>query len=77
MNKSLFLVLVVALVALSVDAKKKKPPVFVDGGDAFSDQHHFQDGQHDPKYDQDAFLGEDQAKSMSDLTPKQIKEKLR
>lgn len=81
MNKLSFAVvlLAVALAAQSVEGKekaKKKPPVQVKDG-SLSDQDHFHEGKHDPQYDHDAFLGEEQAREMKKLSPKETKKRLR
>ncbi|ODM97252.1 Calumenin [Orchesella cincta] len=42
---------------------------------SLSDQEHFMDGEHNPKYDHEAFLGED-AKQFDDLTPEESRRRL-
>lgn len=84
MNKFAFAVVVVVvalatLAAHSAEGKekaKKKPPVQAKEG-SFSDQEHFHDGKHDAQFDHDAFLGEEQAKEMRKLSPKETKKRLR
>jgi Ca2+-binding EF-hand superfamily protein len=41
-----------------------------------SDETHFKDGMHNPDYDHEAFLGEEEAKEFQDLTPEQSRERL-
>jgi hypothetical protein len=81
MNKFTVIVflVVVTLVAQSVQdktKKRKKPPVPANDG-SFSEKEHFHEGKHDAQYDHDAFLGEDQAKEMEKLSPKETKKRLR
>lgn len=82
MNKKQVFVIFVAIAVASVVAdnkvhkKAKKAPVGVDEG-SFSDHQHYHDGQHDSKYDQDAFLGEEQAKAMGDMNSDDVVEKLK
>lgn len=40
-----------------------------------SEQEHFIDGEHNPKYDHEAFLGEE-AKQFDDLTPEESRRRL-
>ncbi|VDO94197.1 unnamed protein product, partial [Soboliphyme baturini] len=40
------------------------------------DEEHFKDGVHNPEYDRQAFLGEEEAKKYKELTPEQSKERL-
>ncbi len=41
-----------------------------------SDEKHFDDEDHNPEYDHEAFLGRDEARSYEDLTPEESKERL-
>lgn len=44
--------------------------------DPLSDKEHFKGGEHDKKFDHDAFLGKDKAAEYDELTPEKSKEKL-
>jgi hypothetical protein len=46
-------------------------------GDPLSDKDHYKvEGEHDAKYDHEAFLGKDTAAEYDDLTPEKSKERL-
>uniref|UniRef100_A0A915BA27 Reticulocalbin-3 n=1 Tax=Parascaris univalens TaxID=6257 RepID=A0A915BA27_PARUN len=49
---------------------------FAEHGDPLSDKDHNKGGEHDSKYDHDAFLGKDTAAEYDDLTPEKSKERL-
>lgn len=42
-----------------------------------SDESHFVDDEHNPDYDHEAFLGEDEARTFDQLTPEESKDRLR
>lgn len=42
-----------------------------------SDEEHFVNDEHNPDYDHEAFLGEDEARTFDQLTPEESKERLR
>ncbi|XP_065835492.1 calumenin-like [Oscarella lobularis] len=42
-----------------------------------SDEQHYQDGEHNPVYDHEAFLGRDEAAEFDELHPEESKERLR
>ncbi|XP_066952178.1 calumenin-A isoform X2 [Macrobrachium rosenbergii] len=44
--------------------------------DKLSDESHFVDGIHNPDYDHEAFLGEDEARTFDQLTPEESKDRL-
>ncbi|VDD92067.1 unnamed protein product [Enterobius vermicularis] len=50
--------------------------VIAEHGDPLSDKDHLGKGEHDKKYDHDAFLGKDTAAEYDDLTPEKSKERL-
>lgn len=83
MHKKLFFVLaVLAFGVLDAKAAKdeahkgRKAPITADEK-TFSDKEHYHDGVHNPKFDQDAFLGEEQAKYMEDMEPDDVIERLK
>lgn len=41
-----------------------------------SHSEHFEDGHHNPQYDHEAFLGEDQAKTFDQLSPEESTRRL-
>lgn len=42
-----------------------------------SDEEHFINEEHNPDYDHEAFLGEDEARTFDQLTPEESKDRLR
>jgi calumenin len=44
--------------------------------DSISHASHLQNEEHNPQYDHEAFLGEDQAKTFDQLTPEESKRRL-
>lgn len=44
--------------------------------DKLSDEEHYLNDEHNPDYDHEAFLGEDEARTFDQLTPEESKERL-
>lgn len=68
----LYMCLAVAVLAKPADEEKKSRV----HDEKLSDEVHFQDGSHNPDYDHEAFLGEDEARTFDQLTPEESKERL-
>ena len=47
-----------------------------EGPEHLSDEEHFKEGEHNVKYDHEAFLGKERAKEFDELTPEEAKRRL-
>lgn len=73
-ERSIILCLLLAAVIAAKPAdEEKKSRVHTD---RLSDEAHFIDDEHNPDYDHEAFLGEDEARTFDQLTPEESKDRL-
>ncbi|XP_071552782.1 calumenin-B [Panulirus ornatus] len=68
----LCLLLAVVVIAKPAD-EEKKSRVY---NEKLSDEEHFVNDEHNPDYDHEAFLGEDEARTFDQLTPEESKDRL-
>ncbi|XP_070000796.1 calumenin-A [Penaeus vannamei] len=74
MERSVVLCLLLAAVIAAKPAdEEKKSRVHTD---KLSDEEHYLNDEHNPDYDHEAFLGEDEARTFDQLTPEESKERL-
>lgn len=74
MYKSIFLLVLLALAAVTISSAVPKP------GDNrmhdLSDAKHYDGDEHNSQYDHEAFLGKDEAKTFDQLTPEESQRRL-
>ncbi|XP_042858427.1 calumenin-like [Penaeus japonicus] len=74
MERSIILCLLLAAVIAAKPADEEKKSRVHE--DKLSDEEHYVNDEHNPDYDHEAFLGEDEARTFDQLTPEESKERL-
>ncbi|KAF4523076.1 hypothetical protein B566_EDAN003088 [Ephemera danica] len=77
-NTMKFIIIITVIVGVATaipkpDEKEKKPRTMERD---LSDKEHYQNEEHNPDYDHEAFLGEEEAKTFDQLTPEESRNKL-